>query len=269
MRVVKDKPDLSDVGGCSFVPTMGALHQGHEALIRCAVESGRPAVVSIFVNPTQFAPHEDLDSYPRTIEQDLDLAERAGVDTVFVPEVEMIYPDPDSVWVPPLPPVATEPGLEDADRPHFFGGVCAVVSRLFDLVQPHQAFFGEKDWQQLKVVEGMVAMHQERWSDLKITGVPTARESDGLALSSRNLYLSAAERIQAQSLSRALRAASGLQGVEAERVMRSILEQSGLSVDYAVVRDAETLTAPRHTAPRRALIAARIGSVRLIDNADV
>jgi pantoate--beta-alanine ligase len=269
MQVITDITDLRPFTGVAFVPTMGALHAGHRSLIREAASSGLPVLVSIFVNPKQFAPHEDLDSYPRTLEQDLDAVREDGGAAVFVPSVETIYPPNETLWSPPLPAVATEPGLEDAHRPHFFCGVCAVVARLFDLIRPAASFFGEKDWQQLKVIEAMVSAHADRWGAMQIVGVPTVRELDGLALSSRNVYLSDEDRPRGLSLCRALRAANNLSDAAAESAMMEILLDSDLVVEYAVVRDAGSLLQPQNDRPKRAMIAATLDGVRLIDNATV
>jgi len=249
---------------------MGALHAGHVALIRRASEHGVPVVVSVFVNPTQFGPNEDYQKYPRQLERDVELAGEAGASVVFAPTVEEMYPPGVTIRVPTLPAVATEPGLEDRARPGHFAGVCQVVARLFDLVQPSVAVFGEKDYQQLQVVRAMVRQESPRWSGLRIEGLPTVRESDGLAMSSRNVYLGGEERVRARALSRALHEAARqhVPAMEAETLMRRELERDGLTVEYAVVRDAETLLPVRHSdVTGRALIAARLGRVRLIDNA--
>jgi pantoate--beta-alanine ligase len=269
MDVIYDITELSPYTGGAFVPTMGALHAGHRSLIHQAVASGYPTLVSIFVNPAQFAPHEDLDDYPRTLERDLDMVRAIGVAAVFVPSAETIYPVDQLAPSMPLPVVATTPGLEDAHRPHFFGGVCGVVTRLFDLTKPVQSYFGEKDWQQLCVIDAMVRANPDRWPSLQVIGVPTVREQDGLAMSSRNVHLSADDRIRALALSRALTAARGLEPGSAETAMQEILHDSDLAVDYAVVRDAVTLTSPQEDRPNRALIAASLGTIRLIDNSDV
>ena len=269
MHVIHDTADLRPFTAAAFVPTMGALHEGHRALIREAAASGLPAVVSIFVNPAQFAPHEDLDSYPRTLERDLDMAREDGAAAVFVPTVDTIYPPEESIWTPPLPGVAMEPGLEDAHRPHFFGGVCGVVARLFDLTKPSISYFGEKDWQQLKVIQATVAANADRWGALQIVGIPTVREPDGLALSSRNVNLSGNDRHQALALSRAIHTAVDLEPSAAEGAMFDILHEAGLDIDYAVVRDATSLMEPKAGHAMRALIAATIGTVRLVDNGAV
>lgn len=275
MQLVHDPADLRPFESPAFIPTMGALHAGHLALIERARSENRPVVVSVFVNPTQFGPGEDFDRYPRTLEQDSKLAADAGADVVFAPAVETIYPPDDPVAVPPLPGVATEPKLEDRIRPGHFRGVCQVVARLFDLVQPNSAVFGEKDYQQLRVIEMMVEQEHPRWRNLAIIRHETIREPDGLAMSSRNRYLQPEERPMALGLSRALNrmrehAAPDRDVRRLEEMMRAELIRHHLSVDYAVVRDAEYLMPlDRLDRPARALIAARLGVVRLIDNADL
>lgn len=263
-------------GRVAFVPTMGALHAGHASLIRHASSlasdpPGGSCLVSIFVNPTQFNDPADLARYPRTIEQDLETCRMSGAGAVYVPDVTDIYPPEQPTPTPPLPEAATRPGLEDARRPGHFAGVCQVVLRLFGLVRPESACFGEKDWQQYRVIH---AMAENLALPVRIIPVPTVREPDGLAMSSRNRFLSPDERRRAISLSLALRESGRFEDpVLAEQHMVAILEQSGANVEYAVVRDAQTLleVSTRSTAsdvhPRRALLAARIGSVRLIDNA--
>lgn len=288
MRVLRNAADLDSFlggrgwragGGPSIVPTMGALHAGHERLIRIATERARAdanplgCVVWIFVNPTQFTDPADLDRYPRTLEADVEVCRRAGARAVFAPAVSDVYPPAEPIPVPPLPEVATAPGLEDAYRPGHFAGVCQVVNRFFHLMRPSVAAFGEKDWQQLAVVRAMVRMLA---LDVEIQSVPTVREPDGLAMSSRNRFLDTEARARAVCLSRALGLASGSESVaEAESAMASTLRAAGVEIDYAVVRDARSLTVlppgatrAAESAPRRALIAARIGRVRLIDNCD-
>ncbi len=209
MRIIEDPAELSSLSlrRCGFVPTMGALHEGHGSLVRRAAEGGRPVVVSIFVNPTQFGPKEDYARYPRTLDSDCALLEPLGVAAVFVPSVEAIYPRGleaarvESAALA-LPDVATMPGLEDSCRPGHLAGVALVVGRLFDLVGASAAYFGEKDFQQLRLVEDMVEGGVEadhaRFGGLKIVRCATIREKDGLAMSSRNRYLSADERIAAR-----------------------------------------------------------------------
>ena len=276
MRIVDDPKDLSapDLCGCGFVPTMGALHEGHGSLVRRAAADGRPVVVSIFVNPTQFGPSEDYARYPRTLDSDCALHEPLGVAAVFVPSVEAIYPRGleaarTEAAATELPEVATRPQLEDACRPTHFGGVAFVVGRLFDLVRPGRAYFGEKDYQQLRLIEDMVAADRGRYGSLEIVPCPTIRERDGLAMSSRNRYLAPEHRDAALALSRALQIAHSAQRVAtAERLMRDTLDAHGLETEYAVVRDARTLMpVTGFERPTRALIAVRLGSTRLIDNA--
>lgn len=273
MKVVHDEDSLRALHGCALVPTMGALHEGHGSLIRRAKAHGLPVVATVFVNPTQFGPSEDFARYPRTLDHDVALAERCGADAVFAPAAETVYPmgaqaaraEADA-W--PLPAVAREPGLEDACRPGHFGGVCQVVARLFDLCRPAVAVFGEKDWQQLRVLSAMAEESGARWGALRIEPGATVRESDGLAMSSRNRYLRPEQRDQALGLVRALQmAASAQRPATAEALMRSTLEAHGLAVDYAVVREARTLRPVQgFERPTRGLIAARLDTVRLIDN---
>jgi pantoate--beta-alanine ligase len=262
----------SCLGGV-FVPTMGALHEGHAQLIRRGAELAAErkdaggCVVSIFVNPTQFNDPADFDRYPRTEAQDLALCEASGATQVFVPGVETIYPPPPAppTPVPALPAVALEPGLEDAFRPGHFAGVCQVVMRLFRLVGPRAALFGEKDWQQLQV---LAAMTRKAGLPIEIIPMATVRDADGLALSSRNRFLSAEDRQRALAIARALRLAGQTRdSAEAERAMARTLADAGITPDYAAVRDGETLRPISEATTGRALIAARVGAVRLIDNA--
>jgi pantoate--beta-alanine ligase len=260
-------------GPCTFVPTMGALHEGHASLIRQGSKLAKDrgfsggCVVSIFVNPTQFNDPKDLDRYPRTLEADLAICKASGASAVYAPGVDDIYPPASPIPTPALPQVATTPGLEDAHRPGHFAGVIQVVHRLFSLVRPTAAIFGEKDWQQLQVIR---AMTLRDLPSIEIIPGETIRESDGLAMSSRNRFLSAQDRERGLSLSRALRAASLERTPDAaESAMRQILTSGGVEIEYAVVREAHSLlrTASNpSTTPWRALIAARVGPVRLIDN---
>jgi len=275
MRVVHDPSELREWAGGALVPTMGALHEGHLALMRRARELARPLVISIFVNPTQFGPGEDWQRYPRTLDADLEAVCDIGVEIVFTPDVDTMYPPDGQVTAPALPSVATSPGLEDAHRPGHFAGVCQVVARLFDLVKPSVSVFGEKDYQQLLGITEMVRQEGERWGGLNIVGHPTVRQADGVAMSSRNRYLDPGQRHQALGLSRALVAAraawaEGQSPASAEQVMEQVLSSHGLDVDYAAVRDARTLEPiDAFDRPARGLIAARLGDVRLIDNAAV
>ncbi len=277
MQLLTTALDLAPAAGGTFVPTMGALHDGHLELIRTAAAQGGPVVVSIFVNPTQFTDSGDLDRYPRTLDQDRDAAAAAGADFIFAPAVDVIYPPDSPIPVPPLPDVAFRPRLEDAERPGHFDGVCQVVSRLFDLVQPRLAFFGEKDFQQICVIRAMVNGCPERWEGLEIVGCPTVREPDGLARSSRNTQLRDSSRADAVGLFRALSEAAEIvradpsiaPSVVQDRMVRT-LEGHNLDVDYAAVREPHNLRPIKDfTSPARALIAARTGGVRLIDNAAI
>lgn len=264
--------------GAAFVPTMGALHEGHAALVRqaaaIAAERALPGVsVSIFVNPTQFDDPRDYERYPKTLDADVALCVAAGATVVLAPEVAAVYPTPESRARPAehnLPRVATAPHLEDAHRPGHFAGVALVVARLFEMCGCSVSVFGEKDWQQLQVIAAMV---RDRGLPVEVVPGPTVREPDGLAMSSRNRFLSPDERMRAREISRALEAAGRLEDAdEAERVMHRMLREAGIIPDYAVVRDAATLE--RHGparasqgGPWRAIITGRLGSVRLLDNA--
>jgi pantoate--beta-alanine ligase len=255
----------------ALVPTMGALHDGHISLVRLARKKADRVAVSIFVNPTQFAPHEDLASYPRALKADLKKLKAEGVDLVWAPDAATMYPDGFSTRVAPEGPAKA--GLEDKYRPHFFGGVATVVAKLFAQVRPDFAVFGEKDYQQLKVVTRMAADLDLR---VKVIGVPTLREKDGLALSSRNVYLSPDERRTAVVLSQVLKdSAKALRGGAAfgptlEAGRRRIAE-AGFVLDYLEARHAQTLDAVQSMAngPVRLLVAAKIGRTRLIDNLGV
>jgi pantoate--beta-alanine ligase len=255
----------------ALVPTMGALHAGHLALVRAGRRRARRVVVSIFVNPAQFAPHEDFASYPRTFEADVAaLAERA-VDLIWAPTAVTMYPEGFATRI--VPDGAASAGLEDRFRPHFFGGVATVVGKLLIQCSPDFATFGEKDYQQFKVVTQMA-----RDLDLptRIIGVPTVREKDGLALSSRNAYLSASERAAAPTLHRVLKdcAARIARGELLARVLDeggAAIEAAGFALDYLEARHAQTLApiASPTDGPIRLLVAARIGKTRLIDNVGV
>lgn len=255
----------------ALVPTMGALHVGHLALIRAARRRANRIVVSIFVNPTQFAPTEDLASYPRTWDADLRALAALKVDLIWAPSVRVMYPEGFATRIAPEGPAKA--GLEDAFRPHFFGGVATVVAKLFVQVAPDFALFGEKDYQQLKVV---TAMARDLDLPLKVIGVPTVRDRDGLALSSRNAYLSDSERAAAPALYRALKESAAR--IKARQPIgaaladgRSQIERAGFVVDYFEARRADTL-APVATVgdgPMRLLAAAKLGRTRLIDNVAV
>jgi len=254
----------------ALVPTMGALHQGHIALIRDAKAQADRTIVSVFVNPAQFGPAEDLATYPRTWEADLAVLTQLAVDAVFAPSVDQMYPDGFATTV-----AVTGPGmgLETDFRPQFLTGVATVVSKLLIACAPDIAIFGEKDYQQLLVIRRMVT---DLGLPMAVVGHPTVREVDGLALSSRNAYLSPDERLVASTLYKVLTGAA-----EAIRAGASVdttlsdanakLEAAGFAVDYVALRNAETLAPIINAAsePRRLLAAARLGRTRLIDNIGV
>ncbi|NLG56140.1 MAG: pantoate--beta-alanine ligase [Rhodococcus sp.] len=250
----------------ALVPTMGALHAGHLELVRVAKLTGAVVIVSIFVNPLQFSADEDLDAYPRTLEADLELLRGAGVELAFVPNAAAMYPNGPRTTVLPGPLGAE---LEGGSRPTHFAGMLTVVAKLFHIALPHIAYFGEKDYQQLTLIRQMVT---DLNFDLRVVGVPTVREHDGLALSSRNRYLNEDERAAATALSAALIAGAhaGAGGVDAIlATAREVLAVSpSIDVDYLEVR-APDLTAPPERGDGRLLVAARIGSTRLIDNVGV
>jgi pantoate--beta-alanine ligase len=255
----------------ALVPTMGALHAGHLALVREARRRARRVVVSIFVNPTQFAPHEDFGSYPRGFEADLAALRAVKTDLIWAPSASVMYPEGFATRIEPQG--AAKVGLEDKFRPHFFGGVATVVAKLFTQVAPDFALFGEKDYQQLCVIAQMA---KDLDLPLKVVGVPTVREKDGLALSSRNAYLTPAERAVAPTLQRVLKASAKRikLGEPIEMVLeegRAEVERAGFAVDYLEARHAQTLApiASRKDGPLRLLVAARIGKTRLIDNLGV
>jgi pantoate--beta-alanine ligase len=252
----------------AIVPTMGALHDGHLTLVRTAQRRGLKVVVSIFVNPAQFAPSEDFASYPRTMDADLDKLATLGADLVWAPTVDVMYPKGFASRIALDGPAVA--GLEDSFRPHFFGGVATVVGKLFNQCRPDAAMFGEKDYQQLKVVSRMAHDLDMR---LKVIGVPTVREKDGLALSSRNVYLSEDERRVAPVLHRTMKdvAAKLRAGAELEPLLadgRARIAEAGFAIDYFEARHAETLAkiASLEDGPIRLLVAAKIGRTRLIDN---
>jgi len=252
-----------------LVPTMGALHEGHLQLVRLAHRRAKRCVVSIFVNPTQFAPNEDFDRYPRDEASDLAKLALVGCDLVWAPDKDVMYPEGFATRI--VPSGAAE-GLESDFRPGFFGGVATVCCKLFTQVAPDIAVFGEKDYQQLRVVRQMV---RDLDLALQIVAAPTVRESDGLAMSSRNRYLSAEDRAAAPTMHRVIVgvARAAAQGNEAAAILdgKQVLDAAGFKVDYLDVRDAETLGALESGAsrPRRVLAAAWLGKTRLIDNVAV
>jgi pantoate--beta-alanine ligase len=251
-------------GPVALVPTMGALHEGHRTLVRAARERAASVVVSVFVNPTQFGPGEDFDRYPRTWDADLAALAEEGADLVFHPEVDDVYP-------PGALGVTVDPGplgsvFEGAVRPGHFAGVLTVVAKLFCLVRPDQAFFGEKDYQQLTLIR---AMARELALGVEVVGVPTVREDDGMALSSRNRYLAPGQRAAAATISAALRAgaAAGPDGAAAVlAAARAVLDaEPTLLQDYLELTDTDLGPAPA-AGPARLLVAVRAGSTRLLDN---
>jgi pantoate--beta-alanine ligase len=266
--VVHSKADLAKAraalpGRVAVVPTMGALHDGHRANFKRAKEIADSVIVTVFVNPLQFRPGEDLDKYPRTLDADLAMCEAEGVDLVFAPSVNEMYPEGREG----LTTVHAGPDgelLEGASRPGFFTGVLTVVSKLFHLTRPDAACFGEKDFQQLAMVRRMV---RDLDMGIDVVAVPTDREGDGLARSSRNVFLSRAERAAALAIPRAIGAAQDSPDplAAAQEVLAA---EPGLDVDYVAVRSNDLGEAPDR-GPARLLIAAKAGTTRLIDNAPV
>ncbi|MDU0959685.1 MAG: pantoate--beta-alanine ligase [Bradyrhizobium sp.] len=252
----------------ALVPTMGALHDGHISLVRQAKRRADKVVVSIFVNPTQFAPTEDFGSYPRTWKEDVAKLAAERVDLIWHPDAKAMYPDGFTTRIVPEGPALA--GLEDRFRPHFFGGVATVVAKLFAQCRPDVAIFGEKDYQQLRVVTQMA---RDLDLGVRVVGSRTVRERDGLAMSSRNVYLSADERRVAPTLHRALkelasRLRAGGDMQDALRDGAATITQAGFDLDYLEMRHAETLApvTQDESGPKRILVAARIGTTRLIDN---
>jgi pantoate--beta-alanine ligase len=246
MKVVRTIAELETKPGIGLVPTMGALHDGHRALFRAARAENERVMASLFVNPAQFDEQSDLEAYPRDEARDLELAEVEGVDVVFAPSREELYPRGFATWVDPA-----ETGAEGGARPGHFRGVATVCLKLFNLVRPERAYFGQKDAQQVAVIRHVV---RDLNVPVEIRVVPTVRDSDGLALASRNARLSAEERERALGLPRALAAATG----EPDPVAAARASLNGLEPDYVEVLDlgdAKVLAA-----------AIRVGSVRLIDN---
>ena len=268
MQVIRERDALaaavaeyrSEGSRVVLVPTMGALHAGHVSLIEAAKRPGTKVVASIFVNPRQFGPNEDLGRYPRREMADIRMLTEAGCDAVWMPSVDTMYPDGFATTI-------HVSGVSEG-----FDGVATVVTKLFNQVRPDAAYFGEKDFQQIAVIRRMVA---DLDMGIEIVGVPTQREDDGLALSSRNIYLDADERAKAVALPRALGVAARAiaRGEDVVAVLddaRTTLTAAGFEVDYVALADAETLAVePAADRPRRLLAAARMGSTRLIDNVPV
>jgi len=274
MQIVHHLPDLrravADLRGggarVALVPTMGALHAGHMALVDAARATGAKVVASLFVNPKQFGPSEDLSRYPRPVEADKALLSAHGCDLLWMPGVDDVYP---LGFATNVSVSGVSDGLDGAARPGHFDGVATVVAKLFNQVRPDAAYFGEKDFQQLAVIRRMV---MDLDFGLEIVGVPTVREADGLALSSRNVYLSADERARAVALPRAL--AEAKRAIEAGEpgaihAAMTSLAAAGFVTDYVSLVDATTLGEPQFGKSRRLLAAARLGTTRLIDNLDV
>ncbi len=261
-EVVRSRAELLEAkrsGKVAVVMTMGALHAGHAALLRAARQDADFVIATIFVNPLQFGPNEDLARYPRTFDADVAVCEAEGVDLIFAPPPEEMYPNGQ-------PTITVHPGplgdeLEGAHRPGHFAGVLTVVLKLLNLTRADAAYFGEKDYQQLTLIRAMV---RDLEVPVEIIGVPTVREEDGLALSSRNRYLSDAERELSLSLSRALRRGRAQRSVDAVLAAAG-KELAGIDVDYLELRDPQ-LGAPPAQGKARLLVAARIGTTRLIDN---
>ena len=273
MQAVKTIPKIRALrqklsGTVGFVPTMGFLHEGHLALVKRAKAENSTTIASIYVNPTQFGPREDFGAYPRDLDRDLDLLRKEGTDIVFIPSDDEMYPAEFSSWVDVEK--VTE-GLEGASRPGHFRGVATVVAKLFNIVQPARAYFGQKDAQQVAVIKRMVA---DLNMGIEIVVVPTVRESDGLAMSSRNSYLNPKERQAATILFKALTLAQQLsRGGEKDaekirREMTTLIQKEPLAaIDYVSIADAETLEELNLLdRPAVASLAVRMGKTRLIDN---
>ena len=254
----------------ALVPTMGGLHQGHLSLVRIAKGLGRPVVGTIFVNRLQFAPTDDFDRYPRTLSRDIELLEAEGCDVLFAPSEGEMYPQPQSYVVSPPPELADM--LEGQFRPGFFSGVCTVVLKLFNIVQPGFAVFGKKDYQQLLVIQNMV---RQLALPIEVIGGETIRESDGLAMSSRNVYLSSAERAEARQLQATLRRTAAaihsgsLEWRGLQQAAIDALTTRGWTLDYVAIRRRDNLLEPSASAPLVALAAGTLGTTRLIDNLEI
>ena len=255
-------------GTVGFVSTMGYLHEGHLSLVKQAKIENSAVVVSIYVNPTQFGPREDLGAYPRDLDRDIELLRKEGTDVVFVPPDDEMYPSEFSSWVD-VEKVTER--LEGASRPGHFRGVATVVAKLFNIVQPTRAYFGQKDAQQVVVIKRMAA---DLNMNLEVVVVPTVRESDGLAMSSRNMYLSPKERqagtilFKALTLARQLRGGGEKDAENIRRQMTALIQKEPLAqIDYVSIADAETLEELNSLdRPAVASLAVRIGKTRLIDN---
>jgi pantoate--beta-alanine ligase len=254
----------------ALVPTMGGLHQGHLSLVRIAKGLGRPVVGTIFVNRLQFAPTDDFDRYPRTLSRDIELLAAEGCDVLFAPSESEMYPEPQGYVVSPPPEFANM--LEGQFRPGFFSGVCTVVLKLFNIVQPGFVVFGKKDYQQLLVIRNMV---RQLALPIEVIGGETIRESDGLAMSSRNVYLSCAERAEARQLQATLRRTAEAirsgklewQALQQEAI--DALTRRGWTPNYVAIRRRDNLLEPTAGAPLVVLAAGTLGTTRLIDNLEI
>jgi pantoate--beta-alanine ligase len=274
MRIAHTIAELRAILGAApppaLVPTMGGLHQGHLSLVRIAKSLGRPVVGTIFVNRLQFAPTDDFDRYPRTPSRDIELLESEGCDVLFAPSESEMYPEPQSYVVRPPPALADM--LEGQFRPGFFSGVCTVVLKLFHIVQPGFAVFGKKDYQQLLVIRNMV---RQLSLPIEVIGGETIRESDGLAMSSRNVYLSSAERVEARQLQVTLRrTAEAIRSGKAEwrglqQAALDALTERGWTPNYVAIRRRDNLLEPTPGAPLVVLAAGTLGTTRLIDNLEI
>jgi pantoate--beta-alanine ligase len=255
----------------SFVPTMGALHDGHVSLVEIAHQQSDFVVVSIFVNPLQFGANEDFEKYPRTLQADAEKLASANVDVLFAPDVDDVYPNGNQITQHAGPVGET---FEGKIRPGHFDGMLTVVARLFDLVKPDISIFGNKDAQQLFLVRRMVENSNHRWNAMQVIGAPIIREEDGLAMSSRNRYLSVDERVQAQKISRALRAAEATHGAAAARLTAAeqvMASAPAVRLDYVALVNPATFEPIEAGFVGRALliIAAQVGGTRLIDNQSI
>jgi pantoate--beta-alanine ligase len=255
----------------SFVPTMGALHEGHISLVDIALAQSDFVVVSIFVNPLQFGAGEDFEKYPRTLQADAEKLSAAGVDVLFAPDVDDVYPNGNQITQHAGPVGET---FEGAARPGHFDGMLTVVARLFDLVKPDLSIFGNKDAQQLFLIRRMVENSNHRWNAIQVVGAPIIREEDGLAMSSRNRYLSETEREAAQKISRALRSAETTQGDIAARIAAAeqvVATAPAVRLDYVALVNPATFEPIEAGFVGRALliVAAQVGGTRLIDNLSI
>jgi pantoate--beta-alanine ligase len=254
----------------AVVPTMGGLHEGHLSLVRIARGLGRPVVATIFVNRLQFAPTDDFDQYPRTLSRDVELLQAEGCDVLFAPSEREMYPEPQSYVV--RPPAELADILEGQFRPGFFSGVCTVVLKLFNMVRPEFAVFGKKDYQQLLVIKSMV---RQLALPIEVIGGDTIREPDGLAMSSRNVYLSPPERAEAPQLQATLEQTAAavrsgaLDWPHLEQQAIDTLTARGWTPNYVAIRRRDNLLAPSAGAPLVVLAAANLGTTRLIDNLEV